>query len=300
MTRALTARTAQSPPLAIGAAVAGAHGFIGARLSAQLAAAGADVVRFGRADPPVVADGTRVYFHLATSIDPSSAERHPDRVAADRAAFVRLLDDCARLAAPPLVVLASSGPYVYDREAQQPFGETAPLCPRTAYGRAKLALEQELRDRECALPGLVVRLASVYGPTQRAGTGQGVIAHWLAAARAGRPLRLSADLAQRQDLVHVDDVVDALVRIAARAAGQGLPDVMNIGSGRATTLGELLRTLTPVIGGCVAVERVGGRGFERRDAVLDIGRAARCLGWAPRVPLAAGLAQVWQTFGGKI
>lgn len=295
MAPAVTTRTPESPPLAIPVAVGGAHGFIGARLSARLTAAGAEVTRYGRTDPPVpVANGIRVYFHLATSIDPSSAERSPDRIAADRTGFARLLDGFARLAAPPLVVLTSSGPYVYDRNAPQPFDETAPLGPRTAYGRAKLALEKELRDRAPVVPGLVLRLASVYGPTQRAGTGQGVIAHWLAAARAGRPLRLSADLAQRQDLVHLDDVVDALVRITARAGEPGLPDVLNIGSGRATTLDELLRALTPLAGGSVAVERTAGRGFDRRDAVLDIGRATRYLGWSPRVSLAAGLAQVWQ------
>jgi UDP-glucose 4-epimerase len=251
------------------------------------------VHREGREGRDQPAKDVRVHFHLATSVNPSTAERFPERVAADRAEFARLLDGFAGLARPPLVVLASSGPYVYDPTGPQPFAETAPLGPRTEYGRAKLALEQELRDRADVVPGLALRLASVYGPTQPAGSGQGVIAHWLAAATRGRPPRLSADLAQSQDFVHVDDVVDALVRIG-RLAQEALPAVLNIGSGAPTSLDDLLRMLTGLAGGAIAVERVAGRGFERRDAVLDIRLAAEYLGWAPKVALATGLAQVWR------
>jgi UDP-glucose 4-epimerase len=286
-------------------ALTGAGGYIGSRLSAALAAAGAEVHTFTRRRPVLQPDGglppelpgDQVLFHLATSVGPASAELHPAQVSADRDLFARLLDRLAELDRPPLVVLASSGIYVYDPGAGLPFREDSPLAPRTAYGKAKLQLEGELTDRRDAVPGIVLRLANVYGPGQPARPGQGVIAHWLRAAREGSPLRLFGEPATLRDYVYVDDVAAAMCRVAALAsaglASAALPPALNIGSGQATSLDQLLLSLRLVVGD-VCVERVADREFDRYDALLDIGLAASTLRWMPRTTLEAGLARTWQ------
>jgi UDP-glucose 4-epimerase len=281
-------------------AVTGAHGYIGSRLSAALVAAGAEVHTFTRQRPVLRPGGSlspelpgdQVLFHLASSVGPASAEGHPAQVAADHDLFARLLDQIARLDRPPLVVLASSGVYVYDPGAGLPFREGSPLVPRTAYGKAKLQLEHELRDRRDSVPGVALRLATVYGPGQPADPGRGVIAHWLRAALVGSPVRLFGQPSTLRDFVYVGDVVAAMCRIAALASAP-LPEALNIGSGRATSLDQLLCALRLVVGD-VSVERVEDRGFDRYDAQLDVRLAASALGWIPRTTLEAGLVRTWQ------
>lgn len=284
-------------------AVTGASGFIGSRLATALAVEGAIVTRHTRSDPalsPAGAPsaglrGARVVYHLATSIHPSTAQRHPEWVAADRAAFGLLLDRLARLGDPPLVVLASSGGYVYDPKAPQPFAEDAALHADTAYGQAKLDLEADLAARRDVLPGIALRLSNVYGPGQHTSSGHGVIAHWARAARDGRPLRIIGDPATVLDFVHVSDVAGAMCRLgAAVVTSQPLPGVLNIGSGEPTSLTGLLSALSQVAGRRLPAEQAPGRGFDRQDTVLDVTAAARTLGWRPRTSLAAGLHGVWR------
>jgi UDP-glucose 4-epimerase len=284
------------------AAVIGSYGFIGAQLHAKLDLAGADVTGFTRQAPILASDGrphdalldTDVLFYLATSVSPASAEQRPDLVASDHDLFRRLVDRLAEVERPPYVVLAGTGGYVYDPVAPLPFREDSPVAPRTAYGRAKLDLEQALADRGAVLPGVSLRLSTVYGPGQRIRKGQGVIAHWLAAVAAGQPLRLFGDPATIRDYVYIDDVVSALASVGeVGRAGVELPDVINIGSGQPTRLGDLLDLVVATVPGPVDVERLPGRGFDHYDAVLDIQRAAELVGWRPATSLPDGLAKTW-------
>jgi UDP-glucose 4-epimerase len=284
------------------AAVVGASGFIGSHLAAALTGAGVPVSCFTRAVPFTLNGGRRgqrtpfqVVFYLATSIGPANAEHCADLVAADHRRFCQALDELERLDRPPLVVLGSSGGTVYDT-GRPPYSEQSPTCSAFAYGSAKLALEAELAGRE--LPGAVLRLANVYGPGQRTGTGLGVVAHWLAAAAGGQPLVLFGDPRARRDYVYVDDVVAAMTGVYDRvcrnpvARSQGLP-TLNIGSGIPTSLAQLLGLIESVTGRRLEVHRVAAREVDRQDTWLDTTAAARLLGWQARTPLAHGLARTW-------
>ncbi|MFK3978761.1 NAD-dependent epimerase/dehydratase family protein [Micromonospora sp. NPDC050397] len=287
-------------------AVVGAEGFIGSHLSAKLASNGAAVAKFTRSSPllspgghlrPELA-GVEVIFYLAASVHAASAERYPARVDADRDQFTRVLDALTTLQRPPLVVFASTGVYLYDQRSPVPFREDSPTDPRTAYGRAKLRLERELAARRAAVPSLILRLATVYGAGQRAGPGHGVVAHWLAAAAAGAPLRLFGDPDAVRDYVYVTDVTEALWRITSYGRnGTSWPEVINIGSGRPTSLSRLLGHVVSTVRREVTVEAVPGRGVDQFEAVLDVDLAASVLGWRPSTDLRDGISRMWQGGG---
>ena len=117
---------------------------------------------------------------------------------------------------------------------------------------------------------------------------RGAVARLLDAAANGEPARLTGDGRQTRDFVHVDDVVDALVRSLQR--GSGL--VVNVGTGVQTSLRD-------------------ARGDDRRSAHRrrssprrpgELGRfcvspvrARIHLGWAPWTTLAEGLAALRDT-----
>lgn len=277
-------------------AVVGATGFIGRALTSALGSVGTGAAGFTRSVPPVGPDGrlaeavrrAGAVVWAAASINPSVAETRPDLVAADEQAVADLLAALHREGSPARVVYLSSGGTVYDPTAPAPFDERSPCAPAGAYGRSKLAVEQAVR----AHPGsVVVRIANAFGPGQPVAPGQGVVAHWLDAARRGEPVLVYGPPETARDFVYVDDVVAALLAVVR---AEDPPAVVNVGSGRPTTLGELLDAVRAVVGD-VAVEHRDPRAFDVSRTWLDIGLARRALGWEPVVPVAEGVARTWRS-----
>ncbi len=283
------------------AVVIGCRGFVGSRVVTAMERAGVRVAGFNRDVPFLRPDGALarvlrgapIVCYLATTITPATTARYPERASQERRLFCRLLDSLQAASSGAVVLLASSGGTVYDVAAPPPYQESAPVGPGSAYGRAKLRLEQELLARTGLTP-VILRLSNVYGPGQRVTNGQGVIGHWLQAVRTGQPVRVFGDAAAVRDYVYCDDVADAILtvyRLAMQSAD--LPAILNVGSGQPTSLKELLGLLPGIVGHDVPAEFAPGRRFDRQDVWLDVTLAERSIGWRPRTPLPAGLARTW-------
>ena len=160
------------------AAVVGARGFIGSSLVRRLRSSGVAVTEFTRDVPFVdpagrVAEGgqtARTVFWLVGSTNPAVAEQRPDLVAADEAALVAMLAAVGRSASSPRIVLLSSGGTVYDPATEPPYAEHSPLRPASAYGRAKVRLEEAVQAATTC--STIVRVSNAYGPGQPVGAGR--------------------------------------------------------------------------------------------------------------------------------
>jgi UDP-glucose 4-epimerase len=190
------------------------------------------------------------------------------------------------------VVYSASGGTLYGDPgpAKLPLAESEPYRPRSPYGASKRAvldylhIYRELHGLEyCALA-----LANVYGPRQDPHGEAGVVAIFAGQLIAGRPCVIYGDGSQTRDFVFVDDVVDALVR-AARA-GDGL--VLNVGTGRETTVLELYRAMAGLTGVTTAPRFAPVRRGELHRSSLDPARAATQLGWRAWTTLDEGLESV--------
>jgi UDP-glucose 4-epimerase len=281
----------------------GASGFLGTALVRRLTGAGVPVEAYTRTRPLPGAQGgqaeaaarSRTVFWLAATVNPAVAEERPDLVEMDQCAFEAALQPLQASDDPPRVVLVSSGGTVYDPSHPPPYAESSPVRATTAYGRSKLALEQALHASD--LPSgrrIVVRVANAYGPGQQARRGQGVVAHWLSAAADGGPLVLIGDEDTVRDYVYIDDIVDALVAI--HLADGELPPILNVGSGRGTTLGELAQTVLDVVGDhSLTLDVRPARRFDVPRTWLDTTLAERTLGWRPKTSLRDGVEATWRT-----
>jgi len=285
-------------------AVVGGAGFIGSALCRSFAANAVLVESFTRHRPAVTAGRLAVelgpvgtVYLLAGRVNPALAERDPAAVTAelvDLRCLLELLSEAPAQGRIPSrrVVLAGSGGTVYDPRATPPYAEDATVAPVNAYGRLKLATEDLLRSFSGPLDPVVARLSNVYGPGQRLGTGQGVIGHWLAAARGGLPLQLFGDPATTRDYLYIDDAVDAL---RAVHSAPSVPPVLNVGSGSPTSLAALADLLRTAVGRPdLELTVAPARGFDRQDTWLDITLARGSIGWSPRTGLAEGLLSTWQ------
>jgi len=243
-------------------------------------------------------EGVEVVFHLLGGSVPALAEENPaEDLRRNAAASVELLELCRR-AGVGRIVFVSSGGTVYGVPRSLPIAEDHPTDPISAYGIHKLLVEKHLglQAHRHGLRATVLRAANPYGPLQRPGRGQGVIAALVARRLAGRPVEIWGDGRVVRDFLYVDDLVDALLRAARPPLDR--PDtpraatclVMNLGSGIGRSILEVVHDVDRVLGmeGAEILFRPA-RAVDVPANVLDIGRIGRELGWAPGTGWLEGL-----------
>jgi nucleoside-diphosphate-sugar epimerase len=191
-------------------------------------------------------------------------------------------------------VVAASSASVYGQAGQFPTGEQHhPYADDTLYGAAKLFSEGLLRSF-AAMRGLdwvALRYFNVYGPRMDIhGRYTEVLIRWMERIEAGQPPLILGDGSQTMDFVFTEDVARAnLLAAAADVTGE----VLNIGSGTETSLCELARLLSAVMGAAREPEFGPARavnGVTRRLA--DVSLAARLLGWKAETSLPDGLRRL--------
>lgn len=185
-------------------------------------------------------------------------------------------------------VYVTTGGALYGQATTLPSAETDPIAPLSPYGWSKWILERYLAllagDR---LSWLALRLGNVYGPRQRSGGEAGVVAIFADQMRRGAPVTIEGDGEQTRDFVFVSDVRDAIVS----ALDHDATDVLNIGTGRATSIKELFQQLAAIAGYTTEPVHGPARAGDVRDSVLDVRRAETVLGWRARTGLGEGLRQ---------
>ncbi|WP_392545029.1 NAD-dependent epimerase/dehydratase family protein [Oryzobacter telluris] len=292
--------------------VVGAGGLVGRHVAAACRAAGHEVVttsvpwddedasvealtrgverfadqRTGRAWSLAWCAGAGV---VATGEDALEAEVRVVRAAlAALGATVSPADDGA-------LFLASSAGGLYAGSSVPPFDEATDPHPLVAYGRAKLAMEHEVRDLVAGtgLRAVLGRLANVYGPGQTLGKPQGLLSQLCLAHATGRPLPVFVSMDTIRDYLYAPDagrmVVRSLELVRREAPGTVVAKVL--ASGAPVTVGHLVAEARRVFHRPLRTIPVGGRGTGQ---VLDLRLASRV--W-PEVdalaatPLPAGLAR---------
>jgi len=237
--------------------------------------------------------GADFVFHLASTTLPSTSN---DNISYDLesnvVATVQTLE-AAVSAAVRRVVFVSSGGTVYGIARHIPISETHPTDPICSHGIQKLSIEKYLylfRSMK-GLDSIILRVSNMYGESQDCNKPLGAVAHFAARAINGTPLEIWGDGTTTRDYVHVDDVVRALIMAAGY---EGAERLFNIGTGRGTSLAQLVDLLRERTPWPVAVNYGPTRGFDVPENVLDVGRARSELLWTPEVTLECGLDRVIQ------
>ncbi len=196
----------------------------------------------------------------------------------------------ARDAGAGRVLLASSAA-VYGNDPELPKREDMLPAPVSPYALGKLAGEHYLRvfAELYNVETVALRYFNVFGPRQDPGSMySGVISKFVDVLKAGGTPTIFGDGEQTRDFVYVKDVVRANL-LAMRSAEAGKGEVFNVGTGKRTSLLELLKTLGRIFGREVAPQFAAERAGDIRHSVSDISRAKEVLGYAPRATLEEGL-----------
>ena len=301
--------------------VTGGAGFIGSNIVDGYLAAGHEVAVVDdlSAGTPVNVS-RRVHVHRVDVRSPEldtvfAAERpeivshHAAQVSVRRSVEEPLLDaeinvlgslnvlETARRHGVRRVIFASTGGAIYgEMDAAIAADECQPCRPRSPYAIAKLAVEHYLEGYRLAggLETVVLRYANVYGPRQDPHGEAGVIAIFIQRILAGLTPVIYGDGEQVRDFVYVGDVVRA--NVAALTVPADEPVVVNIGTGRGTSVNALWRALAAVAQPGASPYHEPARAGDVLRSVLDPSRAKIVLGWQPEVGLEEGLRRTWQWF----
>lgn len=306
--------------------VSGGAGFIGSHLVRAYLAAGDSVtvlddLSSGRKEnlPPgmslVQADvrspeartlaasgGFTILNHHAAQMDVRRSVEDPVFDAQVNVLGLLNLLEGARAGGVRRVVFASSGGTVYGDGAATPTPETAAKLPASPYGTAKLTSEYYLATfaQLFGLEAVALRYSNVYGPRQNPHGEAGVVAIFGRRMLAGEPVTIYGDGEQTRDLVYVEDVAAANVLAAERP----LPPLTsldarayNIGTGVETSVNRLAELIGAAAGRACEILHAPARAGEILRSALDVGKAARELGWRPQVPLPEGLARTVRWIG---
>jgi len=238
--------------------------------------------------------GCRTIFHLAAA---SSVQDSLDRPLAvhhtNLTATLALLEAAVRHRVPRFVFSSSAA--VYGDTGGRPAREDMIPSPLSHYAVQKLACENycSVYRRLHGLETVCLRYFNVYGPRQRADSPySGVIAKFIDAAKAVRPMTIFGDGSQTRDFCHVSDVVAANLS-AANASPDAIADgTFNIGSGTSITIGQLAGILADLSASASAPEHREARPGEIKFSQADISRASQQLGYRPSVEVTEGLGEL--------
>jgi nucleoside-diphosphate-sugar epimerase len=181
----------------------------------------------------------------------------------------------------------SSSSSVYGSDNGRPVDEDAPKRPASPYGMSKLAAEElvGLYGRERGVPTTVLRYFTVYGPRQRP---EMALSRFISLALSGEPVEVFGDGTQTREMTYVSDVADATAT-ALEARPVIEPRAYNVGGGSRTTVNNLVELVEEAIGERVEVRFGAPATGDVSSTWTDLGRAARELGYKPKVSLEEGV-----------
>ncbi|MER3395949.1 MAG: NAD-dependent dehydratase [Acidimicrobiia bacterium] len=302
--------------------VTGATGFIGSHLTEELLREGTEVRAFAHYNSQGYAgsleelessltDGLEVYFgditdydsvhkamagceyvfHLAALVAIPYSYAHPraffetNVTGTLNVAQASLENGCTRM-------IHTSTSEVYGTAQFTPITEDHPIKCQSPYAASKAAADRVVESFHLSfgLPAVTIRPFNTYGPRQ---SPRAIVPTIIDQLLEGDAVRLG-NLDPQRDLTYVKDTVAGFLA-AAKSEGV-VGETINLGTGRAVSVGELASVLIEKVrpGARVVEDPVRKRPSRSEVGVLiaSFEKARSLLGWEPKTSLSEGLEAV--------
>ncbi|AFM39673.1 nucleoside-diphosphate-sugar epimerase [Desulfosporosinus acidiphilus SJ4] len=310
--------------------VTGAGGFIGSHLTENLVRNGAKVrvfIRYNSRDgrgnledlEPRILDeieivagdlrdadvierslkGCDTVFHLGALVGIPYSYKNPREVVETNVMGTFNVLTAARDLGVERIVHTSTSE-VYGSARYVPIDENHPLQGQSPYSASKIGADKLAESFYAAydLPVVTVRPFNCYGPRQSA---RAVIPTLITQAVASQEIRLG-NIETLRDFTFVTDTVDGFLKASQREAALG--KVINVGSGKEISIGELAQVIIKTLGSKAQIfideSRVRPKRSEVNRLLADNRLAKEILGWEPRVSLEEGITKTMEWISGHL
>ena len=163
------------------------------------------------------------------------------------------------------------------------------------YGCSKGTADQYVRDysRIYDLKTVVLRQSCIYGPRQFGVEDQGWVAWFTIAALLNKPITIYGNGKQVRDLLHSDDLIDAIIT-AAKNKKKSSGKIYNVGGGYKNSLSllEFLEILEKELGRKIPKKFDAIRPGDQPIYISDNSFIKKELGWEPKINTKKGLIQL--------
>lgn len=189
-------------------------------------------------------------------------------------------------------LIHSSSSEAYGSAVTIPMTEDHPTQPKTPYAASKLAGDELVLSyvRTFGIDAAVVRPFNNYGPRQNPGRYAGIIPIVVNKLKKNQPIEIFGDGEQTRDYIFVKESADGFIKIYEHDESRG--KVLNIATGKETTINDLVAKLLKILGKpdhpvIHVEERIG----DVRQHCGGIERARTLVGFEPSVIPEEGLLE---------
>jgi nucleoside-diphosphate-sugar epimerase len=180
--------------------------------------------------------------------------------------------------------------YLYSSKLRTPIKETDEIDPANPYALSKLLGEQlcSFYAEQFGVEVIILRPFNVFGSGQNM---RFLIPSIISQAMKGDEISV-LDIRPARDFVFIEDLLDAVYKSLTTDLRFG---IINVGTGVASTVEQLILSLADVIGRKLSINSSNKERFgEISSTQADISRAKLLLGWQPKWSLSEGLREIWR------
>ena len=177
---------------------------------------------------------------------------------------------------------------------KSPQKENGKCNPQSIYGKSKLKASNHLIDlfKKKKFPSTILRLYLAYGPKQDLNRFLPII---IMGCKKNKKFPCSRGT-QFRDFVHVNDVVDVIIKSLTNKNARG--QIMNIGSGKPRKLRNIIKYVQKFSnGGYPEFGKIKLRKDEILKIYPSIKKAKKLVNWKPRISFEKGIKNTIKSYG---
>ena len=227
-------------------------------------------------------------YHLAFNTNVPLSVREPLFDVQSITGSVKILENCRRTKIAK-IIFSSSG-FIYGNTDNFPTKEDEPFKPIAPYSISKYTVEQYIRFYRdvYAVPFVIFRLATVYGPRQMSGA----LNDYIEKISKNKQAELYGDKPKTRDYVFIKDVVTALLLALDYNLEPSVEPIFNVGTGRETSLPEVCALIAKLLSKKNEPIYKPGRPGELERYCLDYSKIKKIFDWKPEYDLETGLKEI--------
>lgn len=167
---------------------------------------------------------------------------------------------------------------------------------QSPYALGKLVAEKycQLYSEIYNLSTICLRYFNVYGPNMNSNKYSLVMESFITAMKKNKPLEVHWDGKQSRDFIFVEDVADITIKSALKK--NILHDIYNIGSGKASSMLNMISILEGIVGKKAKKISKPKRAGDVRKTLANISKAKKEIGFKVKTNLEQGMKKVWKSY----
>lgn len=236
---------------------------------------------------------TEILVHLAQSVDPKKYTQSFDKsVLFNLEPTFNIFNLLIKSNKKIHLIFPSSGGTVYGKDNSS-CKETEKTSPISPYGIQKLMQEDYIKLINVLNKNItanILRISNPYGTLLNQERGQGFIGIAINNILKNRSIQVWDDINSIRDYIYTDDLCEAFIKSFEY---KNEVDIFNIGSGKGTSLKEIINILKNIYGNKVKYKILKTNNpFSAKRNILNISKVKKLLHWTPKVSLKSGITKI--------